>query len=42
MGFGLEDLRFHFQFLTVAFPSLPLRGADVWSECASMVHSVSH
>ena len=41
-GLGLEDLRFHFQFLTVAFPSLPLRGADVWTQCASMIHSVRH
>ncbi|KAF7554584.1 hypothetical protein G7Z17_g2775 [Cylindrodendrum hubeiense] len=38
-SFTLEDLRFHYQFLTVAYPSLPLRADDVWSKCAAMSHS---
>ncbi|KAI5456930.1 hypothetical protein BGZ63DRAFT_395123 [Mariannaea sp. PMI_226] len=35
---ALEDLRFHHQFLTVAYPSLPLRGDAIWSQCAAMTH----
>lgn len=37
-GLALEDLRFHYQFLTVAYPSLPLRGDAVWQQCAAMTH----
>lgn len=40
-GLALEDLRFYHQFLTVAYPSLPLKGGEVWSNCAAMSHSVS-
>jgi hypothetical protein len=40
-GLALEDLRFHYQFLTVAYPSLPLRGDAVWQKCAAMTHCVS-
>ncbi|KAM5354122.1 hypothetical protein ACJ41O_000772 [Fusarium nematophilum] len=35
---ALDDLRFHYQFLTVAYPSLPLRGDQIWSQCAAMTH----
>ncbi|KAH7163364.1 hypothetical protein B0J13DRAFT_464819 [Dactylonectria estremocensis] len=41
-SFTLDDLRFHHQFLTVAYPSLPLRGEDVWSQCAAMSHSYDY
>lgn len=37
---ALDDLRFHHQFLTVAYPSLPLRGDHIWSQCAAMTHGV--
>ena len=36
----LEDLRFYHQFLTTAFPTLPLRSDDVWQQCAAMSHQV--
>ncbi|KAF4468902.1 C6 transcription factor [Fusarium albosuccineum] len=35
---ALDDLGFHYQFLTVAYPSLPLRGDKVWQQCAAMTH----
>lgn len=38
---NLEDLRFYHHFLTVGFPTLPLRGQNVWAQCAAMAHSVS-
>ncbi|KAM3467017.1 hypothetical protein MY5147_002556 [Beauveria neobassiana] len=34
----LEDLRFYYQFLNIAFPSLPLRADQVWKQCAAMSH----
>lgn len=37
----LEDLRFYYQFLNTAFPSLPLRADQVWAKCAAMSHQVS-
>lgn len=37
---ALEDLRFYHQFLTVAYPTLPLKGGEVWSNCAAMSHKV--
>lgn len=36
----LEDLRFYHQFLTTAFPTLPLRADEVWQQCAAMSHQV--
>ncbi|KAK9444205.1 C6 transcription factor [Metarhizium brunneum] len=36
---NLEDLRFYHQFLTAGFPTLPLRGGEVWAECAAMSYS---
>lgn len=37
----LEDLRFYHQFLTTAFPTLPIRSEKVWAQCAAMSHQVS-
>ncbi|OAA80664.1 C6 transcription factor [Akanthomyces lecanii RCEF 1005] len=34
----LEDLRFYYQFLNTAFPSLPLRAEHTWKKCAAMSH----
>jgi hypothetical protein len=39
--FSLQDLRFYHQFLTVGFPTLPLKAREVWSQCAAMSHQVS-
>ncbi|KAI8667091.1 Zn(2)-C6 fungal-type domain-containing protein [Fusarium sp. Ph1] len=39
---ALDDLRFHYQFLTVAYPSLPLRGDHIWSQCAAMTHGYNY
>jgi len=36
-----EDLRFYHQFLTVAFPTLPLDSLHMWQQCAAMSHQVS-
>ncbi len=36
----LEDLRFYYQFLNTAFPSLPLRAEQTWKKCAAMSHQV--
>lgn len=38
---ALEDLKFYHQFLTVAYPTLPLRASEVWSQCAAMSHQVT-
>lgn len=37
---AFEDLRFYHQFLTTAFPTLPLRSDSVWQQCAAMSHQV--
>ncbi|KND94785.1 Sterol uptake control protein 2 [Tolypocladium ophioglossoides CBS 100239] len=39
---NLEDLRFYHRFLTTAFPTLPLRGGQVWSQAAAMSHSYEY
>ncbi|KAK5994823.1 hypothetical protein PT974_03207 [Cladobotryum mycophilum] len=39
---AFEDLRFYHQFLTGAFPALPLRAADVWMQAAAMSHSYDY
>lgn len=36
----LQDLRFYHQFLTVAFPALPLKADWIWPQCAAMSHQV--
>lgn len=36
----LQDLRFYHQFLTVGFPTLPLRADWIWPQCAAMSHQV--
>jgi len=36
-----EDLHFYHQFLTIAFPTLPLGGFQIWQQCAAMSHQVS-
>lgn len=36
----MEDLRFYYQFLNTAFPSLPLRAEHTWKKCAAMSHQV--
>ncbi|PNY29062.1 Sterol uptake control protein 2 [Tolypocladium capitatum] len=38
----LEDLRFYHQFLTTAFPRLPLRGGQIWSQAAAMSYSYEY
>ncbi|KAK2616850.1 hypothetical protein QQS21_000228 [Conoideocrella luteorostrata] len=35
---SLEDLRFYHQFLTGAFPTIPIRADKVWAQCAAMSH----
>ncbi|EGX90385.1 C6 transcription factor [Cordyceps militaris CM01] len=35
---NLDDLRFYYQFLHTAFPSLPLRAEHVWKTCAALSH----
>ncbi|UNI25027.1 hypothetical protein JDV02_010736 [Purpureocillium takamizusanense] len=39
---ALQDLRFYHQFLTTAFPTLPLRNGQVWSDAAAMSHQYEH
>lgn len=36
----LDDLQFYHRFLTRAFPTLPLRGDELWAKCASMSYQV--
>lgn len=36
----LQDLRFYHQFLTVGFPTIPLKADWIWGECAAMSHQV--
>lgn len=39
-GLALEDLRFYHQFLTVAYPSIPLKAQEAWNQAAAMSHQV--
>lgn len=39
-GLALEDLRFYHQFLTVAYPAIPLKAGAAWSQAAAMSHQV--
>ncbi|KAH8901766.1 hypothetical protein GQ53DRAFT_630618 [Thozetella sp. PMI_491] len=35
---NMIDLRFFHQFLTIAYPTLPLNAEAVWAQCAAMSH----
>lgn len=37
---SLADLQFFHRFLTVAFPTLPIRADEVWGKCAGMSYQV--
>lgn len=39
-GLNLEDLRFYHQFLTVGFPTIPLKASAAWNQAAAMSHEV--
>lgn len=36
----LQDLNFYHRFLTVATPTMPLKGDELWSQAAAMSHQV--
>lgn len=39
---SLEDMRFYHQFLTAAYPSLPLRRGDLWIQVAALSYEVGY
>lgn len=39
-GLAMEDLRFYHQFLTVAYPTIPLKAEAAWNQAAAMSHQV--
>lgn len=38
---NLDHLAFYHQFLTVAYPTIPIKERSAWADCAAMSHHVS-